>query len=162
MTKWCLTKYTVKKNAAVILAGFLSSFYFLFLLGCETPGLVITESNYSVKQHRVAITAALGQVRSISQNGREIYSYYHDRGFKGFEITIKTKERLYTKVVILGNRRPYTVSVEVRVEQKDRETKKFVDIGLDESLSRKRALAIKEMLNQSRDDGSVFDEGVPF
>lgn len=162
MTKWCLTKYAISKAVVATLAGLVGLFSLIFSLGCETRGLVIAESNYSVSQHRIAITAALGQVRSISQNGREIYSYYHDRSLKGFEVTAKTKERLYTKVVILGNRRPYTVSVEVHVERKDRETKKFVDIGLDDGLSRKRALVIKEMLNQSRDESATFDEGLPF
>lgn len=138
------------------------SLVILFFLGCETPGLVIEESNYSAKQHRIAITAALGQIRSISENGRVLLSYYHDRSFKGFEVTAKTKERLYTKVSVLGNRRPYNISVEVHVEQRDLETNKFIDIGLDESLGRRRALAIKEMLNQSRGDSSMFDEEVPF
>lgn len=134
----------------------------LFFLGCRTPGLVIEESDYSVKQHRVAVTAALGQVRGVSQNGRTMISYYHDRSFKGFEVTAKTQERLYTKVSVLGSRRPYVVSVEVHIEQKDPETNKFIDIGLEENLGRKRALAIKSMLNQSRDQSGVFDEEVPF
>jgi len=137
-------------------------FWLLFLLGCQTPGLVIEESNYSVKQHRVATTLALGQVRSVSQNGRVLLSYYHDRSLKGFQVTAKTTERLYTKVSVLGNRRPYTVSVEVHIEQKDPETNRFIDIGLDDELGFKRALAIKEVLNQSRAESSAFDEEVPF
>ena len=136
--------------------------FILFFLGCQTPGYLIEESNYSVKQHRIAITAALGQVRAVSVNGREILSYYHDRGFKGFEVTSKTQERLYTRVVILGARRPYRVSVEVHVEQRDPESKKFLDIGLDEGLGLKRAVVIKDMLNQSRDNDGTFDEEVPF
>lgn len=134
----------------------------VFFLGCVTPGFVIEESNFSVKQHRIAITAALGQVRSVSENGRVILSYYHDRNFKNFEVTAKTKERLYTKAIILGTRRPYRVAVEVHTEQKDPETNVFQDVGLDEDLGRERAFAIKEMLNQSREESSVFDEEVPF
>lgn len=134
----------------------------LFLLGCQTPGYIIEESNYSVKQHRIAITAALGQVKSVSQNGREILTYYHDKSFKGFEVTAKTKERLYTKVTILGNRRPYSVSIEVHVEQRDPDSRQFVDVGLDDRLSKKRAQSIKEMLNQSPEKTSSFDDEAPF
>lgn len=162
MMKSRLTKYVTNKAAEVVLVSLISLFCLLSLFGCETRGIVIAESNYSVKQHRVAITAALGQARSVSQNGREIYSYYHDRSFKGFEVTPQTKERLYTKVVILGSRRPYTVSIEVHIERKDRETKKFVDIGLDDGLASKRAATINELLSQSRADADLFDEGLPF
>lgn len=134
----------------------------MLIAGCQTPGIVIEESNYSVKQHRIAVTAALGQVRSVSENGRVINSFYHDREFKGFEVTPKTKERLYTQVIILGTRRPYRVSVEVHIEQRDPDSKKFEDVGVDEGLGLKRTAVIQEMLNQSRDTGSVFDEETPF
>lgn len=140
----------------------ISIFASLFTLGCQTPGFIIEESNYSVRQHRIAISTALGQVRSVSENGRVILSYYHDRNFKGFEVNAKTKERLYTKVAILGVRRPYKVSIEVHVEQRDPESRKFIDIGLDESLGLKRAFAIRELLNQSRDETGSFDEENPF
>jgi hypothetical protein len=145
----------LKKGALVLLM-------ILLLTGCQTTGFMIEDSNYSVKQHRIAITAALGQVRSVSENGRVILSYYHDKNLKGIEISTKTRERLYTKVAILGARRPYRVSIEVHVEQRDPESKKFYEIGLDESLGRKRAVAIREMLNQSRDETSSFDEENPF
>ncbi len=115
-----------------------------------------------MKQHRIAVTAALGQVKSVSENGRVIHSFYHDRAFKGFEVTPKTKERLYTQVIILGTRRPYRVSIEVHIEQRDPDTKKFEDVGLDEGLGLKRTQAIQEMLNQSRDTTSMFDDEAPF
>lgn len=141
---------------------YLTYLFILFFLGCQTPGYIIEESNYSVKQHRIAITAALGQVRSVSENGRAILSFYHDRAFKGFEVTSKTKERLYTQVIILGTRRPYRVSIEVHIEKRDPDSNDFQDIGLDEGLGLKRMLTIKEMLNQSRDTGGMFDEEAPF
>lgn len=138
---------------------FITSF---FIFGCKTPGIIIEESNFSVKQHRIAIASALGQVRSVSENGRVVMSYYHDRELKGFEVAPTMNERLYTKVTILGSRRPYRISVEVRIEQRDSETKKFHDIGLDEDLGQKRASAISDLLNQSRADGTLFDEELPF
>jgi hypothetical protein len=144
-----------KKSALVFLS-------ILFVVGCQTTGFMIEDSNYSVKQHRIGVTAALGPVRSVSENGRVILSHYHDKDLKAIEVTTKTQERLYTKVAILGARRPYKVSIEVHVEQRDPDSKKFYDIGLDEGLGRKRALAIRAMLNQSRDETSSFDEEKPF
>jgi hypothetical protein len=133
-----------------------------FLSACTTPGVVIEESNYSIKQHRVAITAALGLVRQISQNGRTVYSVYHDREFNELEITPKTKERYYTKVAILGPIRPYKVSVQVLREERDPETKNWEVVDEDMKLASKRASLIKKMLNQSRDEGGTFDEEAPF
>lgn len=143
-----------KKTAAFLTALMLSS--------CATQNVAIEESNFSVKQHRVAIVAALGLVRGVSQNGREILSLYHDRKLKNIDVTAKTKERLYTKAVVLGSRRPYSVSVEVHVEKRDPDSKEFQDVGVDERLSAKRTLAIREMLNQSREEGGTFDEEAPF
>lgn len=120
------------------------------------------ESNYSVKQHRVAVAQVLRLIASVSINGREITSAYHDRSFKYFEVTPQTKERLYTKVIILGSRRPYRFSVEVHIEQRDPDSRRFVDIGLDEGLARKQAYSIKKVLSQSPEGGGVFDEQDPF
>lgn len=134
----------------------------LFLWSCATSGVYIEESNFSVKQHRIAITSALGLVREVSQNGRVINSLYHDRKLKNIEITPKTKERYYTKVIVLGAIRPYRVLVEVHHETRDPDIKEFIDTGLDEELAMKRAEVIKTLLNQSRDETSTFDEENPF
>ncbi len=137
------------------------SMLFTFL-GCQTSGVIIAESNKSVSDHRRAIVAALGEPKTISQNGREMTTHYHDRNFKYLEITPTTKRRLYTKAIVLGARRPYDISVEVRIEERDPETNAFQDIGPDEDLSLARALAIKEVLNQSRDRLQTIDGSNPF
>ena len=133
-----------------------------FVSSCTTPGVVLEESNYSIKQHRVAITAAFGLVREISQNGRMVYSMFHDRNFKNFEVTAKTKERYYTKATILGAIRPYRVSVEVIYERRDPDSKAWIMVNEDAELSQKRADVIRNMLTQSRDEGGTFDEESPF
>jgi hypothetical protein len=133
-----------------------------FLVSCATQNAAIQNSNFSVKQHRVAIVAALGLVRGVSQNGREVLSLYHDRKLKNIDVTAKTKERLYTKAVILGPRRPYNVSVQVHIERRDPDSGEFQEVGIEENLSDRRASAIREMLNQSREEGGTFDEEAPF
>jgi hypothetical protein len=136
--------------------------FILLASSCATPGYVIEESNYSVKQHRIAITAALGLVRQVSQNGRTVLSLYHDKNFKNIEITPKTRERYFTRVTVLGAIRPFRVQVEVIQERRDPDTKEFMPVGLDEDLAEKRALVVQSMLNQSRDEGTTFDEESPF
>ena len=138
-------------------------FIYLLLLGsCATQGVSIEESNYSVKQHRIAATQALGLVREVSRNGRIISSGYHDSKFKEIEVTAKTKERYFTKITILGSIRPYRVSVEVLIEKRDPETKEFILVGHDDLLAQKRLNSVQEMLNQSRGELSTFDEENPF
>ena len=146
----------------MLLRTLVLSLVFTVLSSCATPGYVIEESNYSVKQHRIAVTAALGLVRQVSQNGRVILSLYHDQNLKNIEVTAKTRERYFTRVSILGSIRPFRVQVEVIHEKRDPDTKQFVVVGQDEELAEKRALVIASMLNQSRDEGTTFDEENPF
>ena len=136
--------------------------FILLASSCATPGYMIEESNYSVKQHRIAITAALGLVRQVSQNGRVVLSLYHDKNLKNIEVTPKTRERYFTRVTVLGAIRPYRVQVEVIQEKRDPDTKEFMPVGLDEELAEKRAMVVQNMLNQSRDEGRTFDEESPF
>lgn len=135
---------------------------FFGLSACQTPGVLIKESNLPVSEHRKAIAVAIGEPRLISQNGRELTSYYHDRTFKFLDVTPKTQRRYYTKVIILGARRPFEVSIAVHVEDRDPETGLFQDIGLDDGLSAARARSIQELLNQSRDRASTIDGSNPF
>lgn len=132
------------------------------MLGCQTHPYLISESYLPVSLHRKAIVAAIGDARIVSQNGREITSQYHDRNFKLIDDMNKVKTRYYTKVVVLGARRPYEISVEVVKEQKDPETKEFIEQGLDDSLSQKRLSAVADMLNQSRDKAESVDVENPF
>ena len=112
-------------------------------MGCQTSPYTITESNVSIKDHRKAVAAALGEVKSVSENGREIYSHYHNRNFKNLDEPNSPKVRYYTKVVVLGARRPYDVSVEVHKEQKDPDTNAYIDQGIDEGLTQARVKAIE-------------------
>lgn len=134
----------------------------LIISSCTTPGVVTEESNYSIKQHRVAITAAFGLVREISANGRTVYSMFHDQNFKTIDSTGKTKDRYYSKATVLGSIRPYRISVEVIHEKRDPETKSWVAVDVDMELAQKRSDTILELLNQSRDESGTFDEEAPF
>ncbi len=137
---------------------YLSAFLFLiFLSGCTTTALYIEDSNLPVPETRKVITSIIGKPRIISLNGRELSSSYHNRKFEDLDETKKIKGRYYTKVVILGPRRPYEISVQVTKEALDLETMTFVDMGIDESLTQKRGLEIKRALNKSLDTYQAVD-----
>lgn len=139
------------------------SLFIVLVSGCvSTEGVFIEESNFSVKQHRIAITTALGIVKDVSQNGRVVSSLYHDKNLKNIEVTSKTKDRYITKVTILGSIRPYRVSVEVLLERRDPDTGQWTVVMNDEGLALQRANRIQELLNQSREETSTFDEENPF
>ena len=129
----------------------------MFLSGCTTTAFYIEESNLPVPETRKVITAIIGKPRIISLNGRELSSTYHNRKFEDLDETKKIKARYYTKVVILGPRRPYEISVQVTKEALDLETMSFVDLGIDESLTQKRALELKRALNKSLDTYQAID-----
>lgn len=136
---------------------------FILLAGCQTTdGILISENLLSLKETRIAITSVLGPIRSISENGRELVSQYHDKKTKFLDVTAKTKERYYTQVIILGPRRPYEINVQVHHEIRDPGNQLFQDVGLDLTQSTQQAKLIKEALNQSRDKGQAIDEGAPF
>lgn len=137
---------------------FLSAFLFLiFLTGCQTTAYYIEDSTLPVPETRKVVTAIIGKPRLISLNGREMTSTFHDRKFEELDETKKIKARYYTKVVILGPRRPYEISVQVNKEVLDLQTMAFVDQGIDEPLTHKRALEIKRALNKSLDTYQAID-----
>jgi len=156
-------KIGAKKAMSLVLKNIFFIFIVGFVLGCQTPqGVVLSETPLPIRATRITISNAIGEARVISLNGREISTHFHDRKLKFLEITPKTQERLYTKVVILGARRPYDIAVEVHVEQRDPDSKNFHDVGVEESLSLVQAKTIQQALNQSRDRSHVIDEGSPF
>lgn len=137
---------------------YLSAFLLLiFLSGCQTTAFYIEDSNLPVPETRKVVAAIIGKPRVISLNGRELTSTFHDRKFEDLDETKKIKARYYTKVVILGPRRPYEISIQVTKEVLDLQTMSFVDQGIDESLTMKRAIEIKRALNKSLDTYQAID-----
>lgn len=138
---------------------FLLLTFLIFLTGCvtDTTAYYIEDSTLPVPESRKVIAAIIGKPRIISLNGREMSSAFHDRKFEELDETKKIKARYYTKVVILGARRPYEISVQVIKEVLELETLAFVDIGIDEGLTRKRALDIKRALSKSLDTYQAID-----
>lgn len=134
----------------------------LVLSGCQTTGYFITDSPLQLPEIRKSVNAVIGKPRYVSTNGREMVSEFHDNKFQPLDENGKSKLRYQTKVTILGPRRPYEINVTVAVEQFENQTKVYVLRGIDEGLSRQRAITIKKTLNLSLDKKSGFDGDKPF
>ncbi|MBC7458238.1 MAG: hypothetical protein H7235_08175 [Bdellovibrionaceae bacterium] len=134
---------------------------FLFL-GCQTPGYFIPDNQLQLPDIRKAVNAVIGKPRYVSINGREMVSEFHDEKFQHYDENGKSKLRYQTKVIILGTRRPYEINVLVSQDQFENQTKTYVLHGIDEGLSRQRAIIIKKALNLSLDKQSGFDGDKPF
>lgn len=83
----------------------------LLLSSCRTGGVILRETPLSVSETRRVIVSVIGEPRSISQNGREIFSKFYDRRDKAIVRMEMAKERYYTHVTVLGDRRPYDIQV---------------------------------------------------
>lgn len=149
-----MMRFFLKASLVFLVFGVLS--------GCATNAYYIENSTLPVADSRKVITAVIGKPRILSLNGRELSSVYHDKKFEPIDETKKIKSRYYTKVVILGPRRPYEISVEVIREVLEPETATFVAVGLDEALSRQKAVEIKRGLNKGLETLQTVDGDNPF
>lgn len=126
------------------------------LVGCQTPGVIISETPLGISETRKAVVAVIGAPRSVSQNGRELLSKYYDKKSNFIDDPDKVKVRYYTKVLILGDRRPYDISVEVLYEGKSDGSFELIDS--DEGRAIETAEKIKAALIESREKRNVIDD----
>nr|WP_295902147.1 hypothetical protein [uncultured Bdellovibrio sp.] len=129
----------------------------LLLSSCRTGGVIIRETPLNVSETRRAVMAVIGEPRSVSQNGREILSQFYDKKNKIIEKMDMARERYYTHVTVLGDRRPYDVQVEVLVEGRNEEGG-FDLLDRDDDKAGVIAEKIRQSLNQSRDTRNVIDD----
>jgi hypothetical protein len=138
---------------------FVGSFLFSMLLlsGCRTGGVVLRETPLGISETRKAVVTVIGEPRNMSQNGREMFSQYYDRKGAGIAKMDMIRERYYTHVTVLGDRRPYDVQVEVLVEGRTPEGT-FELSHRDDAKAATVAEKIRAALNQSRDNRNVIDD----
>lgn len=129
----------------------------LFLTGCRTGGVILRETPLSVSETRRVVVSVIGEPRSVSQNGREILSKFYDRKEKAIPRMEMARERFYTHVTILGDRRPYDIQVEVLVEGRNADGA-FEVISRDDDRATTIAEKLRQALNQSRDTRNVIDD----
>ena len=129
----------------------------LFLSGCRTGGVILRETPLNVSETRRVVVSIIGEPRSVSQNGRELESKYYDKKNMTLEKMDMERERYYTHVTILGDRRPYDVQVEVLIEARV-EDGRFELADRDDGRAAVVAEKIRVALNQSRDNRNVIDD----
>lgn len=135
-------------------------FVVFFVLGCQTQGVLLKETPLNLSESRRVISSIIGQPRVMSENGREMISRFYDRRGRYLDSLDKAKERLYTHVTVLGDRRPYDVKVEVFVEEKVADNV-FEFSERDNKAAEKVSARIKEALYQSQNNRNVIDDFRP-
>lgn len=129
----------------------------LLLSSCRTGGVIIRETPLGISETRKSVVSVVGQPRGVSENGREVLSQYYDKKNKNIEKMDMARERYYTQVIILGDRRPYDVQVQVMIESRN-EDGGFDLIDHDDDRAAVIADKIRRALNQSRDTRNVIDD----
>lgn len=134
----------------------LLSLVFLVTTGCQT-GIFIKESPAALTDIRKAVVTVLGQPKSTSQDGRELVSEFHDKRGRVDASLAKGKTRLFTRVSILGERRPYDIKVEVFQEARV-VGQQYEIISEENDLAQKLANQIEVALNESLKNRNVIDD----
>ncbi|MCX7977485.1 MAG: hypothetical protein N2578_00605 [Bdellovibrionaceae bacterium] len=132
----------------------------LFLSGCATRGEVIKEVPLGLSEIRKIIVSVVGEAQ-VDATGRELVSKYFDARGSSAEEARSGKERMYTKVFIAGDRRPYDIYVDVIVEVRNTNggySKAGINVPETERVSKK----IRERLNQSLEKRNLIDDFRPF
>jgi len=129
----------------------------LLLSGCQTGGVVLRETPLGVSETRRVVASVIGETRGVSENGRELLSKYYDKKGKNIDKMDMAKERYFTQVTVLGDRRPYDVQVEVLIEARDQDGG-WELVDRDDEKAAVVADKIRKALNQSRDSRNVIDD----
>lgn len=131
------------------------------LLSCATGSeYIISEQNCSVSDIRKAVLATIGEPRTVSENERVYFSRYFSRKPDPKFDPKKSKERLFAKILILGDRRPYDISVEVIAEKLANGT--YEESGFSAVDAKKLGVDLKKKLHQSLEGRNVIDDFRPF
>lgn len=85
----------------------------------EGPSAERKSINASVVHIIKAFDKAAVGIRGRSANGRELVSKYHSPNGDGYDYAATSNERAYSKLKILGERRPYNLQVQYIVEERN-------------------------------------------
>lgn len=138
----------------------------VFLTSCVSVSpnaVMIGNVNNSVADIKKISLQAIGvsSYRIQSENGRELETEYYSRFKDNFDFDPeKSPERVFTKIQINGDRRPYEVYVSVVIEAKIKDA--YEKATPDLSLTKKQARVIKQKLIESLAKRNVIDDFKPF
>jgi hypothetical protein len=126
------------------------------LVGCATADVNLEEQNYSLGEIKQVILSVVGDARSLSQNQRTYLSqYFGPKSDKKFDAN-KSKRRMYARITILGDRRPYNIAIDVIIEQKNGSV--YEEVGLDTKKAEKFSQEIEDRLHKGIENRNVIDD----
>lgn len=137
-------------------------------LGCATlqghhpEALLIEEVNWPLTEIRQVITGLLpGGPRAVSPNGRELQSRHFlvDRN-GGYKEAADALERYFAHILILGDRRPYSVEILVTHEKRVLRGNQFTYVvtGYDKRLAKNLERKMRAELTKRREDRNIIDD----
>lgn len=104
--------------------------------------------------------AAIG-IRGRSPNGRELVSKYHSPTGDGYDYAATNPQRAYSKLRILGERRPYTLQLEYIIEERNA-SGAYRIVEYDQSKAQKVLKALMDYLVTRPDREDFIDDFRPF
>lgn len=144
-------------NKTRVIYSLVAITFAVFVTACST-GVVIENApvhSLGLIAHVVTQMSPRG-LRATSPNRREYFSNYFVPNTNFNEDATDHKERAYSHILILGDRRPYTT--EVYVYRERRTDTGYKKVGTEKKLAQVLAIRIKEELAKGREDRNIIDD----
>jgi len=123
----------------------------------------MTELQYPLRFLTKAVYKSVPKVKEVSANRREIISDYMDFSGKPWDSISNSVRRTYAHIVILGDRRPYDIEIDVIIEERPRSksgySSSYKEVGTSKELASMIAFNIRNYINQNARKDAV--DGFP-
>ncbi|MCC6137421.1 MAG: hypothetical protein IT287_02225 [Bdellovibrionaceae bacterium] len=113
--------------------------------------------NTSIQGLIKAFDRSTNGLRGKSPNGRELVSRYQKPGSSSFDNAGAEKVRAYSRLRILGDRRPYTLQVQYVIEERN-SAEGYTTKGYDEAAARQVLKKVLEFLVNRPDREDFIDD----
>jgi hypothetical protein len=125
------------------------------LLASCVSGIKVEDLSYSLEEIRSAIKVVAVDFKSVDPLKRKYESIYFPKKPKKNFDPEKHSPRYYARFIIVGDRRPFTVVINVIEEVK--EEGEWVEQGSDEELSQRLAQDLRKALAEGRVQRNAVD-----
>lgn len=140
--------------------AFLSSAVVLASASCNSLSGQYVEKkgvNASIQGLIKAFDRATNGLRGKSANGRELVSRYQKPGSDSFDNAGGDDVRAYSRLIILGDRRPYTIQVQHVIEERNK-GEGYVIKGYDDVIARQTLRKVLQFLVNRPDREDFIDD----
>ena len=126
----------------------------LSLSSCVS-GVKVDDLSYSLEEIRAAIKVVATDFKYVDPLKRKYESIYFPKNRKKNFDPEKHSPRYYARFIIVGDRRPFTVVIDVIAQVK--EEGEWVERGSDEELSQRLAADLRKALAEGRVQRNAVD-----